>query len=137
MSDEFAYFVTQHKEALQLLHHAFCYNFWYVLIVFCNTHGNIIGGVWVQFSDELKAHWGNVLLDMHKLGLSYAYRPQDQHVIQSKEEFDELEQVLKTVVVAGGTLDSSCFFNGLHFGELYDYHGFLHCHQLIAFSHSI
>jgi hypothetical protein len=111
MSDAFAYFVNKCNEALQLLHHAYCYDVRFVFIVFCNMHGNIIGGVWVQFSDNLKQHWGNMLLcDMHKLGLAYAYRPPGEDVIQSKEEYDELEQVLKTVVVAGGALDSSTFF---------------------------
>jgi hypothetical protein len=113
MSDAFAYFVHKHDEALQLLHHAYCYDVRFVFIVFCNTHGNIIGGVWVQFSDDLKHHWGNMLRDMHRLGLSYAYRPPDEDVVQSKDEYEDLEQVLKTVVVAGGELDSSTFFQWL------------------------
>jgi hypothetical protein len=107
------YFVNKHDEALQLLHHAYCYDMCFVFIVFCNTHSNIIGGVWVQFSDDLKQHWGNMLCDMHKLSLAYAYRPPGEDMIQSKEEYDELEQVLKTVVVAGGALDSSTFFQWL------------------------
>jgi hypothetical protein len=113
MSDAFAYFVNKRDEALQLLHHAYCYDVRFVFIVFCNTHGNIIGGVWVQFSCNLKLHWGNMLHDMHKLGLSYAYRPPGEDVVQSKEEYDELEQVLKTVVVAGGALDASTYFQWL------------------------
>jgi hypothetical protein len=116
--DAFAYFVNQRHEALQLLHHAYCYNARFVLIVFCNTHGNIIGGVWVEFSLELKQHWGLMLLDMHKLGIAYAYRPLGEEVVQSKEEYEELAQVLNTVAVAGGELDSSTFFSGLGFGGL-------------------
>ena len=113
MSDAFPFFVNVRKEAMQLLHHAFCYDFWYVLIVFCNTHGSIIGGVWVHFSVELKANWGNVLLDMHSLGLAYAYRPPGQPVFQSQEERDEVEQVVQTIIVAGGALDMSSFLQWL------------------------
>jgi hypothetical protein len=113
MSDAFAYFIDKRDEALQILHHAYCFKIRFVLIVFCNTHGSIIGGVWVHFADELKTHWGNVLLDMHTLGVSYAYQPPDEEVCQSQEEYMELEQVLNTVFVAGGALDSSTFIQWL------------------------
>jgi hypothetical protein len=113
MSDAFPYFVNVRHEALQLLHHAYCYDFRYVLIVFCNSNGGIIGGVWVHFSVELKQHWGNVLVDMHMLSLAYAYRPPDQPVVQSQKEYDELELVVKTVVVAGAPLDMHSFLQWL------------------------
>jgi hypothetical protein len=73
MSDAFAYFINKSDEALKILHHAYCFNVRFVLIVFCNTHCSIIGGVWAHFADELKTHWGNVLFDMHTLGVLYAY----------------------------------------------------------------
>jgi hypothetical protein len=66
-----------------------------------------------MFSGKLKQHWGRMLLDMHHLGIAYAYRRPDEEVVQSSEEYEELAQVLKTIVVAGGELDPLTFFQWL------------------------
>jgi hypothetical protein len=112
MGEAFSYFVTVRKEALQLLHHAFCYDFEHVLILVSDTHANIICGVWVHFSEELKMHWQNVLFDMHNLGLAYAYK-QDGTNFMSEDDVRELEQVLQTVQVADGPLDNHTFLQWL------------------------
>jgi hypothetical protein len=112
MGEAFSYFVTVRKEALQLLHHAFCYDFEHVLFLVSDTHANIICGVWVHFSDELKQHWGNVLIDMHNLGLAYAYK-QGGTNFESEDDILELEEVLKTVQVSGGVLNTHTFLQWL------------------------
>jgi hypothetical protein len=112
MGEAFSYFVTARKEALQLLHHAFCYDFQHILLLVSDTHSNIICGVWVWFSNELKASWQNVFIDMHNLGLAYAYKQIGTN-FESQDDVRELEQVLNTVQVAGGTLDTHTFLQWL------------------------
>ena len=65
--DDFPYFVSQRSEAIQLLHHDVC-------LVIGDAYGSVIGGIWVEYDDELKNAWGEVLKDMHyHLGIGFAY----------------------------------------------------------------
>jgi hypothetical protein len=53
-SSEFVYCVNDSKEAIQILIHTFIYDVHFVLLLMGNNNADIIGGVFVGFSESLK-----------------------------------------------------------------------------------
>jgi hypothetical protein len=72
-SEDFAFFVDDKMEALQILHHAFVYDVRYVLLLMGNDTADIISGIFVKFDISLKEAWKCVLRDMGRLSLKWAY----------------------------------------------------------------
>eukprot|EP00978_Attheya_sp_CCMP212_P042773 scaffold266548_cov105-Attheya_sp.AAC.1 len=72
-SEDFAFFVDDKMEALQILHHAFVYDVRYVLLLMGNDTADIISGIFVKFDENLKEAWKLVLRDMGRLSLGWAY----------------------------------------------------------------
>ena len=62
-------------EAIQCLHHAYCYDSEFVLLVIGNRKGTIESGIWIRFSIQLRKAYEQVLTDLYLLGLRWAYEP--------------------------------------------------------------
>lgn len=60
---------------IQILHHAYVYNFRYILLVIGDSKAQIINGVWVKFDEELKDTHGRLLEEIYKRCLLWAYEP--------------------------------------------------------------
>eukprot|EP00978_Attheya_sp_CCMP212_P016957 scaffold44858_cov49-Attheya_sp.AAC.2 len=60
---------------IQILHHAYVYNLRYILLVIGNSKTQIINGVWVKFDDKLKDTYGQLLKEIYKRCLLWAYEP--------------------------------------------------------------
>ena len=63
-------------EAIQCLHHAYCYDSEYVLFVVGNRKGKVESGIWIHFSEQLREAYGRVLTDLYVAGLRWAYEPE-------------------------------------------------------------
>ena len=62
-------------EALQCLHHAYCYDLQFVLLVIGSKEGKIESGIWINYSQQLRRAYGHVLTDLYLRGLRWAYEP--------------------------------------------------------------
>jgi len=65
-------FRDQH-EAVQVLHHAYCYDLEHVLLLAGDRGANVISGTWVRFNSDLKEIYGNILDTVYGLCLIWAY----------------------------------------------------------------
>lgn len=61
---------------MQILHHAYVYDFRFILLLIGDSTSNIINGVWVKFDDEIKSKYGTLLRLIYELCLKWAYDPQ-------------------------------------------------------------
>ena len=60
-NDDFSHYIEHPKEAIQLLHHAYVYDFEYVLLLIGNKRPQVVSGIFVRFDDDIKDSYGNVL----------------------------------------------------------------------------
>mmetsp|Transcript_7145 Transcript_7145/g.10465 ORF Transcript_7145/g.10465 Transcript_7145/m.10465 type:complete len:544 (+) Transcript_7145:549-2180(+) len=67
-------YIKSSHEIIQILHHAYVYNFDEVMLVAVDDSGGIVMGVTVSFDDELKSAYGNVLRAIVKFSMSFVYR---------------------------------------------------------------
>jgi len=74
-STQLGNFLQCTHEAIQCLHHAYCYDSTYVLFVVGNRKGKVESGVWIKFSEQLQQAYGQVLTDLYVAGLRWAYEP--------------------------------------------------------------
>lgn len=65
--------ITSVEEHFQLLHHAFVYDFETVVIAISNNQGTLIRSVIVDFDDELKEAFGNVMKGIKEISLNWLY----------------------------------------------------------------
>jgi hypothetical protein len=106
-SENFSYFVNDEKEAIQILHHAVVYDTRFVLLVMGNETADILGGIFVRFSRQLKSAWRKVLEDIFTQGLSWAYND-----VCPQFDRDFLDPVLSEIKIQNkkdGTLDFRSF----------------------------
>jgi hypothetical protein len=106
-SENFSFFVNDEKEAVQILHHAVVYDTRFVLLLMGNETADILGGVFVRFSQQLKNAWREVLEDLFKQGLSWAYNE-----VAPTFDRDFLDPILSEIKIQNkkdGTLDFRSF----------------------------
>jgi hypothetical protein len=84
-SDEFKKRVTKNKEAVQILHHAYVFNFDVVVLVIGDTN-RVRKGIFVEFTPYHKAMYGFVLEGIYKESLSWLYEPRE-----GEEKYSELQ----------------------------------------------
>ena len=65
--------VAKPAERFQVLQHAYVYNFKTVVLAICDSQSELICSYIIDFTDELKEAFGNVLLDLKELVLEWAY----------------------------------------------------------------
>jgi hypothetical protein len=68
-------FINSTHELVQILHHAYVFDFQYVLLLVGDATGAILTGTWVEFSDVLKEEYGVFLRLAYEKSLRWAYRP--------------------------------------------------------------
>jgi hypothetical protein len=106
-SNLFSYFVDDKKEALQILHHAFVYDVRYVLLLMGNDTADIISGIFVKFDEGLKTAWKNVLTDISRLSLDWAYG--ESAPVFEREFLDPVLESIKLHNKKDGVLDFPSF----------------------------
>jgi hypothetical protein len=120
-SELFQFFVDDEKEAVQILHHAVVYDVRYVLLLMGNGTADVISGIFIRFDESLKDAWKNVLEDMGRISLSWAYDG-------TAPDFDRtiLDPVLSTITLHNkkdAVLDFDSFrqwvllWHGVRFGK--------------------
>ena len=82
---------------MQILHHAYVFDFQYVLLLVGDATGIILSGTWVEFNDELKKEYGLFLRLVYEKSLRWAYRPD---IVTLPEE--KIKIALKQVGRGGG-----------------------------------
>lgn len=70
-------YIESKHEIVQILHHAYTYNFKKLLILIGDQSGNIIRGIWVCFSTQLKNYYGILLQTVYDMSLKWAYDSRD------------------------------------------------------------
>lgn len=70
--------VRTEAERFQVLQHAFVYNFKTVVIAISDAQSEIIRSVIIDFSEELRSHFGKVLKEMNEFSLSWMYNYFDE-----------------------------------------------------------
>ena len=65
--------ITSVEERFQLLHHAFVYDFETVVIAISNSQGSLIRSVIVDFDQELKEAFGEVMKGIKEISLDWLY----------------------------------------------------------------
>jgi hypothetical protein len=86
-------FVSAPHELIQLLHHAYVCKLNHVLWLVGDKHANIIAGVIVKFSDEMKAAWDKILRECYDMSLRQFY--DDSEEMWSDERLQKVcEQVV-------------------------------------------
>jgi hypothetical protein len=60
---------------VQILHHAYVYDFRFVLLLIGDSTSKIINGVWVKFDAEIKTNYGILLRSIYNVSLKWAYSP--------------------------------------------------------------
>jgi hypothetical protein len=68
-------YIEKPSEALQILHHAYMYQFKKVLLLVGSKMGEIISGMWVSFGDTLLYSWGTYLKKNYELSTEWLYDP--------------------------------------------------------------
>eukprot|EP00542_Grammatophora_oceanica_P001818 CAMPEP_0194065850 /NCGR_PEP_ID=MMETSP0009_2-20130614/85696_1 /TAXON_ID=210454 /ORGANISM="Grammatophora oceanica, Strain CCMP 410" /LENGTH=642 /DNA_ID=CAMNT_0038718741 /DNA_START=1379 /DNA_END=3307 /DNA_ORIENTATION=+ len=79
-------FRDQH-EAVQVLHHAYCYDLEHVLLLAGDRGANIISGTWVRFNSDMKEMYGSILDTVYELCLKWAY----DESMAFPDELDEVQ----------------------------------------------
>ncbi len=81
-------------EIIQLLHHAFTYDFEKILLLIGDRNANIIRGIWISFPEELKQSYGLLLQVVYDRSLAWAYHSAEtlpEEVI--KEELESIKGI--------------------------------------------
>jgi len=60
-------------ELVQLLHHAYVYDFKRMLLLIGDNKANIIRGIWVHISTTIRTSYGHLLQFMFDMALKWAY----------------------------------------------------------------
>ena len=60
---------------MQILHHAYVYDFRFVLLLIGDSTSTIINGIWVKFDAEIKTKYGILLRSIYNVCLKWAYNP--------------------------------------------------------------
>jgi hypothetical protein len=68
-------YIDSVHELVQILHHAYVYDFNYVLLLVGDATGAILSGTWVELCDDLKGKYGTFLKLVYEKCLRWAYRP--------------------------------------------------------------
>ena len=86
---------------MQILHHAYVFDFQFVLLLVGDRTGTILTGTWVEFSDALKEEYGLFLRLTYEKSLSWAYKPD---LVSLPEE--SIKKALKHVTRGGVDYES-------------------------------
>jgi hypothetical protein len=62
-------------ELVQILHHAYVYDFRFILLLIGDSTSAIISGIWVKFDDAIKESYGALLRLVYERCLKWAYDP--------------------------------------------------------------
>ena len=88
-------------ERFQVLQHAFVYGFDTVVLAISDNQSEIIQSVVIDFSPELRRHFGRVLKELKDLALSWAYPeqplPPRHQIIQIPEEVLAIGRTIKQI----------------------------------------
>lgn len=76
--DEVFEMVRDAGERFQVLQHAFVYDLDTVVLAISDAHSEIINSVIIDFSPEIKRHFGTVLKEMKKITLDWLYPDNDE-----------------------------------------------------------
>jgi hypothetical protein len=69
---------------IQILHHAYVFNFRYILLLIGDSKSQVINGLWVRFDDELKDAYGKLLKEIYSRCLKWAYEPDAAPITEDK-----------------------------------------------------
>ena len=103
-SIHFTKLVHDTHEAVQVIHHAYVYDFATVLLLVGNNAGAIMYGIFVNVSEELRTAYGDVLGDIYSRTLQWLY----DDTTAAPEEKD-LNAVFDCLIVNKAPLDDYCF----------------------------
>jgi hypothetical protein len=68
-------YIDSLHELVQILHHAYVYDFRYVLLLIGDSTSKIINGIWVKFDADIKIKYGILLRSVYTVCLKWAYTP--------------------------------------------------------------
>jgi hypothetical protein len=66
--------VSDPAERFQVLHHAYVYDFETVVLAIGDNQGHLIRSTIIDFNDEIKTSFGEVLKKLKTIGLDWVYR---------------------------------------------------------------
>ena len=87
--------VRQVGERFQLLQHAYVYDFDTVVLAVSDAHSEIINSVIIDFTTELKRHFGEVLKEMKSFTLDWMYPDQESRNARRAEVVKIPDRVFK------------------------------------------
>lgn len=109
-SNEFGYLVKETHEVCQLLHHGVALSLEKVLLLIGDRRGEVMFGVLVSISEEVRNAYGKVLFDIREHYLGFVY--DDEGLDESTQE--ELSKVCEHVRLRkNGSLEDADFFHML------------------------
>lgn len=88
------------KERFQILHHSFVYDFNKVILIVGDSQAEILQSTLVNFDEDLREHYGKVLVDLKDMGLSWAYNSDGSEVelpIKLPEKIIEIGRTLPSI----------------------------------------
>ena len=85
--------VESKHELIQVLHHAYVYNFRTVLLLIGDSSTTILRGVYIKFPRALLNTYGNVLHSVYLMSLKWAYTDDSLPEEVVKEELQEIKGV--------------------------------------------
>ena len=94
-------------ETIQVLHHAYTYGLSKVLLLVGNKNGTVIYGLFVNFSEDVKQKYGEVLEDIYNNTIKSIYENTGDVPFDYFEKMDP--DVLASITVNGDVLDRHSF----------------------------
>lgn len=91
ISNEIKDYVTCIHELVQLLHHAYVYDFKRMLLLIGDDKANVIRGIWLNISSEIRSSYGHLLQFIFDMALKWAY----DGILPAEKNLDEELSLIK------------------------------------------